>query len=186
MAKKLEKNKEYFDRIKAGKIKPLYVPEILEAAAHYKKVEDKIEVLLNNDCPAIREVLRLAYDPDVEFTIGHKEAKKIEYHHMDVPDYDQAAGTLHTEWKRLKYITTDSAFNMPKTKQMNLLAQIFTILHQPEIDLIRAMIKGRNLPYEGITEKVTRRCWPHIFKNVEIYDEKTKKWNKEGESNEGE
>ena len=181
MAKQTKEEKErevYFDRVRRGKIDPIYVAEILEAAAYYKSKEEKAEVLLANDCPALREYLRLTFDPDIEWTITYKEMKKIKYYHMDIADYSLAPSTLHREWKRLKYLTTDQDYKLTHEKKCQLLANMFEVLHQPEIDLIKASMQGRSLPFTGVTEKLTRMCWPNIFKTVVKEEE-----NEENEKN---
>jgi len=157
-----EKQKIIDERVKNGKIQPLYIPELLEFVGKLTKKEEKISTLQNNDTKALREIFRLTFSPDVNFMLEHKEVKDLEFEDIDIADYSLAPSTLFREFKRLSIFTNEKGQNLRKTKLKILLSQMFSGMYKEDIDLVKAVFT-RKLPYKGITANLVKDTFPGLI-----------------------
>ncbi len=73
----------------------LSLSEILKNASEFDKKQDKFNYLLSNDSPALRAILKYAYDEKVKFLLPEGDPP---YKPNELPDQE---GILYSELRRL-------------------------------------------------------------------------------------
>ena len=143
--------------------------EVFEKVAKVTKISDKVNILQEYDHPAIRAVLRGAYDPTIKWLVP---ASKPPFEANDATDWDLAPLRLDVEiLKQIKnYVSRlqsdgkwDNGVRMEsQTRREQLFIQLLEGLHSTEADIVIAMIK-RKLPYKGLTPKLANQAYPGLI-----------------------
>lgn len=137
-----------------GSGRPL-VSEIFTKINNAKDKPKKIEVLRRYDTSALRQILKGAFDPSIEWELPE-----------GVPPYKEneaPAGTEHTtlyqEAKRLHYFIK-GANDLSKTKRETMFIQVLEGLHAEEAKLLLAIKdKSLNKIYKGLTDAVVKEAF---------------------------
>lgn len=158
----MKKDDNFYELVKKGKSKRLYIPEILEALNHFNKKNDKIAVLKHNNSTALKEILRLVYSPTVKFKLKYSEVKNIAYEDLRIDDYGMAPATLYKEYRLLKYCVDNNKNNVRPEKLKVIISQLFSSLCKEEVELVKNIFK-KKLPYNGLTEALVRDVYPEFF-----------------------
>jgi len=153
----------------------VYFPEIFEMVGKAKTRKEKIDILhkFKNE-KGFYEILKLCYDPLIEWHVTKKELDEIDYEKMDIPDYDLAPSTLFLLARRqLKNYTNLRQPPLPKYKILRLISGHFSSLHPKEVELFKQLVDGR-IKEKGLTEKLIREAFPGLL-NEPVKKEKPKK-----------
>jgi len=137
-----------------GSAAPL-LHEILVKVNNAKDKPKKIEVLRQNNSQPLRQILKGAFDPSIEWELPE-----------GVPPYKEneaPAGTEHTtlyqEAKRLHYFIK-GANDLSKTKRETMFIQVLEGLHAEEAKLLLAIKdKSLNKIYKGLTDAVVKEAF---------------------------
>lgn len=141
----------------------LLVSEILEKVAKAKTKKDKINVLLQNESPILKAVLRINFDPNVVMDLpeGVPPFKREESPIGHQPT------TLNLEYRKF-YLWLDPKQNISKLKKEQLFIEMLESLHSSEADVIvSAKDRGLNKMYKGLTESLVREAFPFTLPPVE-------------------
>ena len=148
----------------AGSSAPL-LTEILTKVNNAKMKDDKIKVLRDNDSVPLRQILKGAFDPKIEWDLPEGSPP---YKVNEAP-----AGTEHTllftESKRLWHFVKGADPKLSKTKKEMMYIQMLEGLHADEAQLlINVKEKKLNSLYKGLTYAVVKEAfgWNDDYKTA--------------------
>ena len=124
----------------------LGLAEILKKASDFEKKIDKIDWLYRNDSPALRAILKYAYDPKVKFILPEGAPP---YKQNQLPDLQSV---LYSELRKLYLFIEGGNPNLKQTRREYLFIQLLENLDKEDAELIVA-VKDKKIPYKGITKK---------------------------------
>jgi hypothetical protein len=132
------------------------VHEILLKVNNAKDKPKKIEVLKEYDTPALRSLLKGAFDPKIKWDLPE-----------GTPPFmanEAPLGTQHTyledESKKLWHFVTGADGQLTKTRKETLFIQVLEGLHTSEATLlINIKDKRLNLVYKGLTENAVKEAF---------------------------
>ena len=139
----------------AGSSAPL-LSEILTKVNNAKMKDDKIKVLRDNDSVPLRQIIKGAFDPKIEWDLPE-----------GTPPYkvnEAPAGTEHTllftETKRLWHFVKGADPKLSKTRKEMMYIQMLEGLHADEAKLlISVKEKNLNATYKGLTDAVVKEAF---------------------------
>jgi len=142
----------------ASEIKGTSAPllhEILTKVNNAKDKPKKVEVLKSNDSVPLRQILKGAFDPKIEWELPEGTPP---YKENDAP-----AGTEHTtlyqEARRLHYFVK-GANVLTKSKREMMFIQLLEGLHKDDAELMIAVKeKELNKRYKGLTDAVVKEAF---------------------------
>ena len=131
------------------------VSEIFTKVNNAKDKPKKIEVLKQNDSPALRKLLKAAFDPKINFDLPEGRPPYIAN--------ESPEGTQHTsllnEAKRL-YLFIEGASNLNKLKKETLFIQMLEGLQSKDAELLLDIKEKRiNNVYKGLTSAVVKEAF---------------------------
>ena len=148
----------------AGSSAPL-LHEILTKVNNAKMKDDKIKVLRDNDSVPLRQIIKGAFDPKIEWDLPE-----------GTPPYkvnEAPAGTEHTllftETKRLWHFVKGADPKLSKTRKEMMYIQMLEGLHADEAKLlISVKEKNLNATYKGLTDAVVKEAfgWNEDYKTA--------------------
>ena len=148
----------------AGSTAPL-LHEILTKVNNAKDKPKKIQVLKENDSVPLRQVLKGAFDPNIEWDLPEGTPP---YKENDAP-----AGTEHTtlyqEAKRLWHFVKGADPKLSKTKKEMMFIQILEGLHSTEADVLIALKeKSLEKSFTGLTSELVKAAfgWNDDYKTA--------------------
>ena len=148
----------------AGSSAPLF-SEIFTKVNNAKVKEEKIKVLKQHDSVPLRQVLKGAFDPKIEWDLPEGSPP---YKVNEAP-----AGTehtlLYTESKRLWHFVKGADNRTSKTRKEMLYIQMLEGLHADEAKLlISVKEKNLNTMYKGLTDAVVKEAfgWNDDYKTA--------------------
>ncbi len=129
---------------------------ILKECAEPKSVNERVERLQKNGIPVVKQILKYAFDPAIEFDLpdGAPPYKPCEY-------LDQE-GRLYSEVRKLYLFTKDGNPSLKKMKREMLFIQFIEGIDKDDAVLIVAM-KDKKLPFKGITADIVKKAFPDLF-----------------------
>ena len=130
--------------------------EILTKVNNAKDKAKKLEILTQYDSPSLRQILKGAFDPKIEWDLP-----------AGAPPYianEAPLGTEHTyldqEAKRLWHFVKGADANLNKMRKETLFIQILEGLHKSEADLlINVKEKKLNNTYKGLTANLVKEAF---------------------------
>jgi len=148
----------------AGSSAPLF-SEIFTKVNNAKVKEEKIKVLKQHDSVPLRQILKGAFDPKIDWDLPE-----------GTPPYkvnEAPAGTEHTllftESKRLWHFVKGADPKLSKTKKEMMYIQLLEGLHADEAKLlISVKEKNLNATYKGLTDAVVKEAfgWNDEYKTA--------------------
>lgn len=136
------------------------ISEVLSEASKITKKADRMEYLRKNSSPALRDVLRIAFDSDI---ISVLPSGAPTYTKDDAPaGYEYL--NLHRGHRRFKYFFKGPVANdTPALRREGLFLSFIESLHGDEAELVIAA-KDKALKYKGITKKFVQDTFPNLIK----------------------
>ena len=151
----------------AGRPVPILMNEIATKINNAKDKPRKLKVLKDNDSVALRQVLKGAFDPKIEWLLP--KGDDIPFNKNDAP-----IGTEHTmlqqEAKRLYLFTKGGDNTISQNKRETLFIQMLEGLSGDEADfLITVVNKKINNKYKGFTANLVKEAfnWDDNFMKKE-------------------
>jgi len=134
----------------------LSLSEILKKASDFDKKQDRIDYLRQNDSPALRALLKYAYDEKVKFLLPEGEPP---YKPNELPDQE---GTLYSELRRLYLFIEGGNPNLKPTRREYLFVQLLETIDKEDAKLLIA-VKDKKIPHKGITKKFVEELYPGLL-----------------------
>ena len=137
----------------AGRPVPVMMSEIATKINNAKDKPRKLKVLKDNDSVALRQVLKGAFDPKIEWLLPMGD---VPYSANDAP-----VGTEHTllqqEAKRLYLFTKGGDSSLSNTKRETLFIQMLEGLSAEEAEFLVAVVNKKvNNKYKGFTANLVK------------------------------
>ena len=148
----------------SGSSAPL-LHEILTKVNNAKDKPKKIEVLKQNDSLPLRQVLKGAFDPKIEWDLPPGNPP---YQVNDAPAGTEHT-TLYTEAKKLWHFVKGADEALSKTKKEIMFIQMLEGLHKDDAELMVAVKeKELNKRYKGLTDAVVKEAfgWNDDYKTA--------------------
>jgi len=148
----------------SGSSAPL-LHEILTKVNNAKDKPKKIEVLKQNDSLPLRQVLKGAFDPKIEWDLPPGNPP---YQVNDAPAGTEHT-TLYTEAKKLWHFVKGADEALSKTKKEIMFIQMLEGLHKDDAELMIAVKeKELNKRYKGLTDAVVKEAfgWNDDYKTA--------------------
>lgn len=134
----------------------LSLSEILKNASEFDKKQDKINYLLSYDSPALRAILKYAYDEKVKFLLPEGDPP---YKPNELPDQE---GILYSELRRLYLFIEGGNPNLKPVRREYLFVQLLETVNKDDAKLLLA-VKDKKIPYKGITKKFVEELYPGLL-----------------------
>ena len=115
-----------------------------------------IDWLYKNDSPALRAILKYAYDPKVKFILPEGAPP---YKQNQLPDLQSV---LYSELRKLYLFVEGGNPNLKQTRREYLFIQLLENLDKEDAELIVA-VKDKKIPYKGITAKLVKEAFPGLI-----------------------
>jgi len=142
--------------------------EIFEEVGKETKISEKVKILQSWDSPAVRAVLRGAYDPTIKWLVPNT---KPPFTVNDVEDWGLAPLRLDVEVLNQisKYVSRqnsdgvwDTGIELQQTRREQFFIEFIEGLHSTEVEIVFGMVK-RKLPYKGVTPKLANQAFPGLI-----------------------
>ena len=140
----------------AGRAVPPLMSEIATKVNNAKDKPRKLKVLKDNDSVALRQVLKGAFDPNIEWLLPQGD---VPYEVNDAP-----VGTEHTmlrqEAKRLYLFTKGGDNTISRNKRETLFIQMLEGLAAEEAEFLVAVVNKKvNNKYKGFTANLVKEAF---------------------------
>jgi len=137
----------------------LLISEVLQKVSNAKTKAEKIELLRQNNTPALRSILIANFDESV---ISELPEGEVPFTPNDVPK-----GTEHTvlekEYRRLYLFFKGGSSSLRPAQRENLFIQMLEGLHEEEANVL-ILVKDKAL---GKRYKITRACIEEAFPQIQ-------------------
>ena len=132
---------------------------ILKEASELK-TEDEIVNALRVANPAVRQLIRYAYDPAIKFMLpeGSPPYKPCEF-------LDQE-GRLPVELRKLYLFVEGGNPNLTKVKREMLFIQLIESIDKDDAVLL-CSVKDKKLPFKKLTKKLIKKAFPDDYPDEE-------------------
>jgi len=141
------------------------IHEVLNMVAAQTDRNAKIQVLRQNSTPALREILKYAFVPQLKFVTTSVPAYKSDAKEPEGMSFN----SLFNEYRRF-YILTDPIIEFQMTgkrtsvaRKQQILAQILENIHPKESEIIVSMIRGEFSKRYGINKKLVEEAFPQLL-----------------------
>lgn len=133
------------------------ISEIIAEANSKSKKEDQIAVLRYYNHEPLKYILRMTFDPNVEWVTS----PDIEY--KKNPYLDQE-GALLTQYKKLYLFIKGGNDNLTQLKRDLLFIQVLESIHANDAELVLMMRNKSFAPkYKKITKELVDETWPGLI-----------------------
>ena len=130
--------------------------EVLTKVNNAKDKPKKIQVLRDYDNQPLRQVLKGAFDPKIEWDLPAGDPPYI----ANEAPIGTEHGLLRNEAKRLWYFVKGANNELTKTQKETMFIQMLEGLHKDEAKLLLGMkSKSLNKMYKGLTESVVKEAF---------------------------
>ncbi len=132
---------------------------LIREAAKLKKVQEKVDFLVDNDNSAIRIILKYMYDPNIEFLIPDTPPP---YKASDLLDVE---GMMYREARRLKIFVKGGGYdNLNKTKRENLFISLLQDIDRRDAEILCQMVTKK--PLTGLTKGVINKAYEGLIEEL--------------------
>lgn len=134
----------------------LSISEILSLAGKAKTTKEKVSILLANQSEPLRTILRLTYDPSVEWLVP-----------TSAPPYTpsqsfEGQGMLYSEARRLKIFHKGGGYdNLNQIRRETLFVELLESVDKDDALVLIDMLT--NNKFKGLTEKTVKEAFPELF-----------------------
>ena len=136
-------------------------PEILKEANKLATREERIEFLQKNDSPALRDIIRIAFDKDV---ISMLPEGAPPYTPDDAPE-GYAPSSLYKKFREFRfYFKGPVAEGLKPLKREEMFVKLLESIHSSEAELlVRAKDRILHKKLIGITRKLCQDAFPGLI-----------------------
>lgn len=135
----------------------LDVHEVFEKFEKAKTRAEKIQVLKQNETWALKDVIKGALDPKIEWLLPKGEVP------YTACEAHNAPSTLLRKNVDFKYVVKGGpGMRMPAFKREKIFLGIVESIHPKDAELVCAMI-NKQLPVKGLTPKIVEEAFPGLL-----------------------
>lgn len=135
------------------------ISDVLTEASKITKKADRVAYLQKNSSPALRDVLRIAFDDDV---VSVLPTGAPSYEKDDAPAGHEYLN-LHRGHRRFKYFFKGPVANeTPALRREGMFLSFIESLHGEEAEMVIAA-KDKKLKYKGITKALVKDTFPNLI-----------------------
>jgi len=135
----------------------LDVFEVFELFEKAETRKEKIDVLKKHESWALKDVLKGALDPNIEWLLPKGEVPYTACEAHSTPS------TLLRKNKDFRYVVKGgSGSKMPAIKREKIFLGIVESIHPKDAELVCAMI-NKKLPVKGLTVKIAQEAFPELL-----------------------
>lgn len=135
------------------------ISEILEAADSHTNIEDKAQILRQNDSTTLRDIFIYTYHPNIEFLLPKGLTPNEVWTLNKYPDSE---GVLYTEIKKFYLFVKGGNDRITPLKREQLWINLLEKLDAKDAILVQ-YVKDKSLPYPGITPEVINLAFPELL-----------------------
>ena len=138
--------------------KPL-ISEVLKECGKLKSKKERVEFLRKNSHPAIRDVLRVAFDDDIVSLLPEGTPP---YQKDDAPKGHEYL-TLYRAHRRFKYFFKGPVANeLQPIRRESMFISLLESLHAEDAEML-CLAKDKKLKITGITKKLVSDAFPNLI-----------------------
>ena len=136
----------------------LEVFEIFERFSQQKTRKEKIEFLKENGIPAVRDVLRGAYDASLEWNLPAGKPPYTPNRPESIPS------SLKQQHKDFGYFIKGfkKSERLQQYKRENMFIQMLESIHADDALIVLNMV-AKKAPYTGLTKKIVEEAFPNLL-----------------------
>ena len=135
------------------------ISDVLTEASKLTKKEDRINYLRTNSSPALRDVLRIAFDADV---VSLLPTGAPSFERDDAPAGHEFLN-LHRGHRRFKYFFKGPVANeTPALRREGMFLSFIESLNGVEAEMVIAA-KDKKLKIKGITKALVKEAFPNLI-----------------------
>jgi hypothetical protein len=133
----------------------LSIGKILQRCMEFEKKEDKISALRANQSPAMLQILKYTFDPNINFLLpkGDPPYNPLEF---DEP------GRLYVEARKLYLFIEGGHPTLNQLKRESLFIALLENINPEDANLILAM-KDKKSPLKGLTKNLVSTAFPGLI-----------------------
>ena len=131
---------------------------ILKFTSTLPNDEEKVKCLRANNHPAILEILKFCFHPNIRWLLPEGEPP------YTPKNEENAENILYSEAKRLYIFADGGSPNLKQARREELFLNLIQAVTSEDAKLLIS-IKDKIMPYPGLTENVVRTAFPDIFNN---------------------
>lgn len=135
------------------------VYEVLEEAQNKKTKAEKIQVLKQNESWALKDILRGALDPAVEWLVPEGQPP-----YTASQDHNSSSSLLRQNVQFKYFVKGPIGSSMMKAKREQLYITLLESIHPKDAELVISMI-SKKLPMKSITAEIVKEAFPGLIKN---------------------
>lgn len=139
----------------------LSIPDIFEQIKKKKKRDERISVLREHDSPSLRQILYVAFHPDVEIALPDT---RPEFEKSVIPDgYNY--NHLHQVAKKLKIVIKDypGYENLRQSKREQIFITMLESVSPDEAELLLQICIDRKVKQRSINAKLVEDAFPGLL-----------------------
>lgn len=133
----------------------LSMSEIVDKACKLKTKEEKVEWLKKHNSLALRDVMALMFNKELEFSIPTSEPP------YEPSEYPDAHGQLFHEARKLKYFVKGFGGNLPQVRKEQMFIQMLESVDKQDAKLLLQMLQKK--PPKGLTVAVVNEAFGNII-----------------------
>lgn len=133
----------------------LSMSEIIDKTCKLKTKDEKVEWLKKHNTLALRDVLALMFNKDLEFTIPNTAPP------YEPSEYPDSQGQLFHEARKLKYFVKGFGGNLPQVRKEQLFIQMLESVDKEDAKLLIKMLQKK--PPKGLTVAVVNEAFGNII-----------------------
>jgi hypothetical protein len=139
----------------------LSIPDVFEQVKKKRKRDERIAVLQSHDSPSLRQILYVAFHPDVVVALPNS---RPDFEKSIVPTgYDYSH--LHQVARKLKVLIKDypGYENLRQSKRENLFIQMLESISPDEAELLLQICIDRKVKQRSINVKLVSDAFPGLL-----------------------
>lgn len=136
----------------------LEVFEIFERFSQKKTRKEKVEFLQANGIPAVKDVIRGAYDANIEWNLPEGKPPYTPNRPESVPS------TLRQKHRDFGFFVKGfkKSEGLPTYKRENMFIQLLESIHSEDALIVLNMV-AKTAPYKGLTRKIAEEAFPDLL-----------------------
>lgn len=135
----------------------LEVYEVFEAVGKAETREQKINILKENDHWAVKDIIKGALDPNIEWNLPKGRPPFTENKPESIP-----SSLLRENQKFIYIVKGGKGDQMPAFKRERLFIGILESVHPQDAELVLKMVE-KKMPVKGLTRKIVEEAFPGLL-----------------------
>lgn len=134
----------------------LSISEILEKTQEFKTRKEKVAWLKYNDSPALRMIIKYAWDENIKFLLPKGPAP-----YTPMPT-NEGQGMLYHEARKLYLFVEGGNPNLKQIRREQLFVQLLESIDPKDAELV-INVKDKTLPYKGLDRKLIKEAFENLL-----------------------